>query len=93
MKNRITNTVLKAVVDRINRITDSPMEPYTKMPDGRYQANIGNYHLSGAYGGVDLHRMHNESGGVTTPLNCGHISKRDLYNLMQAYIAGLSESK
>lgn len=84
---RITEKDLEAVVLRINNITNSPVKPYF---DGK--AQIGNYHLSHAYGGVSLHRMHNEAGGVTTPLNCGHISKRELYNLMQAYISGLLDN-
>jgi hypothetical protein len=93
---RITNKDLKAVVDRINKITGSPEKPY-RVEDtvGHFQtrANIGNYHLSYAYGGVCLERMCNESGGVTTPLGCGHIPKRDLYNAMQAYMKGLEESR
>jgi 2,4-dienoyl-CoA reductase-like NADH-dependent reductase (Old Yellow Enzyme family) len=91
MSNRITDKDLQAVVDRINRITNSPMTPYVKDASGKHKAQIGNYHLSHAYGGVALHRMHNEAGGVTTPINSGHVPKRELYNLMQAYINGLSE--
>jgi hypothetical protein len=86
MKQQVTQAQLQAVVDRINRITGSPMQPYT---DGKI--NIGNYHLSGAYGGVCLHRMHNQGGGVSSPLSTGHIPKRELLNLMHAYIMGLSE--
>ena len=82
--NRITESQLQAVVDRLNRITGSPMAPYASG-----KAQIGNYHLSHAYGGVCLHRMHNEGGGVSSPLSTGHITKRELYNLMHAYIAGL----
>lgn len=81
---KITEKDLEAVVNRLNNITGNPISSYV---NGK--AQIGNYHLSWAYGGVSLHRMHNEHGGVTTPLNCGHISKRELYNLMQAYISGI----
>lgn len=90
---RITEKDLECVVNRLNRITNSPLEPYAKSPIGNHiKAQIGNYHLSWAHGGVTLHRMHNEHGGVTTPLNCGHVSKRELYNLMQAYISGLLDN-
>lgn len=82
----ITIAQLQAVVDRINRITGSPLTPYT---NGK--ANPGNYHLSGAYGGVCLHQMYNMGGGVSSPLSTGHISKRELLALMQAYIAGLTQ--
>ena len=91
MANRITDKDLENVVARINRITNSPLEAYTKDENGKFRANTGNYHLSYAYGGVELQRMHNEAGGVTTPLNTGHVTKRELYNLMQAYINGLQD--
>jgi hypothetical protein len=83
---RITESHLQAIVDRINRITNSPAEPYV---NGKAQP--GNYHISHAYGGVALHRMGNESGGVSSPLSTGHIPKRELANLMQAFISGLNE--
>jgi hypothetical protein len=86
---RITDKDLQAVVDRINRMTKSPMTPYVKRENGSYEAQIANYHLSHAYGGVCLHRMHNESGGVSSPLSCGHIPKRDLYERMHAFVKGL----
>lgn len=82
--NRITESQLQAVVDRLNRITGSPMAPYA---NGK--AQIGNYHISHAYGGVCLHRMHNEGGGVSCPLIGGHVTKRELLGLMHAYIAGI----
>lgn len=84
--NRITEKQLQAVVDRLNRITGSPMQPYIDC-----KAQIGNYHLDHAYGGVCLHRMVNDGGGVSSPLSTGHITKRELFNLMHAYISGLNE--
>ena len=86
---RITQKQLQAVVDRINRMTGSPLESWTRQPDGTIKANIGNYHLSGAYGGVCLYQMVSEGGGVTCPLGIGHVPKRELYELMQAFISGL----
>ena len=68
------------------------MEPYTKtweVPNQKYTANIGNYHLSGAYGGYALHRMDTDGGGITDVLRVGHVSKRELYNSMQAFIRGI----
>ena len=88
--DRITDKHLQAVVDRINRLTNSPAKPYENI-DGKFTAQIGNYHLSHAYGGVCLHRMHNEGGGVSSPLSTGHIPKRELYNRMQAFISGLDQ--
>ena len=88
MTNRVTEKQLQAIVDRINRITGSPAEPYI---NGKAQP--GNYHISHAYGGVALHRMSNTCGGVSSPLSTGHIPKRELANLMWAYISGLNEVK
>ena len=84
MQNRVTEKHLQNIVDRLNRITGSPMKPY----EGN-KAQIGNYHLSHAYGGVCLHRMGNEGGGVSSPLSTGHISKRELQGLLYAFISGI----
>lgn len=85
---RITQKNLETSVAMLNRITGSPQETYTRV-DGKYRANIGNYHLDGAYGGWKLVRIVSEGGGITDVLHCGFVSKRELFNLMGAYIAGL----
>ena len=98
---RIKESQLQYLVDRLNEVTGSPKKPWTNVADlanGRtdresgFVANVGNYHLSYAYGGVCLHRMMNDGGGVTTPLVYGHVPKRELYNQLHAYLLGL-ESK
>ena len=93
--NRITNKQLEAVVKKINIITKSPEETYIKTKE-KFNAQIGNYHLSFAYGGAALHRIVNDAGGCEDVLRSGHVSKKCLYNLMQAFIYGittLDESK
>jgi hypothetical protein len=85
---RITEAHLQAKIDRLNRITGSPAEPWTAG-----KANIGNYHLSHAYGGVCLHRMYNDGGGCTTPLIGGYVSKRELAGLLDAFINGIESTK
>ena len=87
---RITREHLTAVVARINRATNSPSEPYAQGADGRHYAQPGCYHLSRAYGGVCLHRMVNEGGGVNDVFGCGHVPARDLANRMHAFLAGLA---
>lgn len=86
--NLITEKHLQATVDRINRLTSSPVESYSKTGDV-FTANVNNYHLSFACGGVSLHRMSNGSGGVSDVFRCGHIKKRDLYERMHAFLAGM----
>ena len=91
--SRVTLTQLQVVIDRINRETDSPMQPYAPDTDGRQRAQVGNFHLSRAYGGFALHRIVNESGGVSSPLITGHIPARDLLGLMHAYLAGIDAAR
>ena len=85
--NRISTKDLEAVVSRINAATKSPQHPYVKNGD-KYAAQIGCYHLSGAYGGYALHQMVNDGGGVRDVF-CGHIPKRDLYERMHAFLRGI----
>lgn len=82
---RITRADLDGAVDLLNRIAGTPTHPY-RMRGG---ANIGNYHLDGAYGGWALHQMANESGGIRDIFNMGHMPARELYNLIHAYRKGM----
>ena len=91
MTNRITIEHLEAKAATINRMTKSPAES-SRMVDGKYRANVGNYHISGSYGGYCLHRMANESGGVNDVFDTGHITARQLAALMSAYTAGLYDA-
>ena len=88
MKNTITIKFLEAQVNRLNILTNSPLESY-KREGERFVAQIGNYHLSGAYGGHALHRMGNQGGGISDVFSCGHVTKRDLSNRISAMIAGI----
>lgn len=95
MSYRIKNSDLEHLVRRINEIQGTPAEPWTRTEDDagntRIKANIGNYHIDGAYGGVCLHKMLSAGGGVRDVFGCGFVPKRDLYNRMSALIAGLVE--
>ena len=87
--DRITQKDLEAVVNRINAVTGNPETPWKPRESGQgMSANIGNYHLSGAYGGVSLHRMMSDGGGVEDVFRCGHMPKRKLYDKMQAWLDG-----
>jgi hypothetical protein len=91
MSTRITRAHLDGKAATINNMTKSPVEP-SRMVDGKWTANVGNYHISGAYGGYCLHRMVSESGGVRDVFNCGHTTARELAGLMSAYMAGLYDT-
>ena len=90
---RITKAMLQGMCDRINRTVGAPLEPYTKQEDGTYKANIGNYHLDGAYGGWCIHRLMNDAGGCDTPIVDAHVPKRELWDLARAYCNGLHDGK
>jgi hypothetical protein len=86
---RITEKQLESLVQWVNELTNSPPTSYTRTEDGKLSANIGNYHLYFAYGGVNLHRITNTGGGVNTPLGEGTRTKRELFNQLHAFINGL----
>ena len=87
---RITNKQLEGMVDHLNKVTGNEVRPYTRDDNGKYKANIGNYHLSGAYGGVALHQMLTPGGGIRDVFKSGHGPKRDLYNRITSFIDGIS---
>jgi hypothetical protein len=91
MSTRITRAHLEAKARTLNGMTKSPVEPYRTV-DGKAVANVGNYHISGAYKGYCLHRMTTEGGGVSDVFNTGHISARELAGLMSAYMVGLYDA-
>lgn len=86
--NTITMKHLEGMINRLNRITNSPEE---YMTDGKI--NIGYYHLDGAYGGYMLVRTMNEGGGINCPIGQGHVTKRDLYNRLSAFISGIESTR
>jgi hypothetical protein len=85
---RITRNFLEAKATTINTMTKSPRDS-SCIVDGVYVSNIGNYHISGAYGGYCLHQMVNESGAVNDVFDCGYIPAKQLAALMSAFIKGL----
>ncbi len=93
--DRITNRHLEGMIARLNKLTGMPAEPYAKDANGVHQPQAGCYHLSQAYGGVCLHRMSLTPGctGVSTPLMGGHVTKRELYDQIFAFIRGIETAK
>lgn len=85
---RITRKDLTSATNRLNRITGNAAEPYRKEGD-KWVTNIGNFHISGAYGGFALHQMGNENGGIRNVFKQGHNPMRDVYNLIHAFADGI----
>lgn len=93
--NRVTTAHLDAIVARINNMTNSPLQPYASGPSGKYEPQAGCYHLSQAYGGYALHRMSTKEGctGTNDVLSRGHMPKKELAELMYAFIRGIETAK
>ena len=85
---RTSIKTLEALVLHLNQITGNPETPWTRK-DNKLTANVDNYHLDQAYGGVRLDQMDNEGGGVHCPLGCGYDTKRDLEGKLRAYMNGI----
>ena len=79
---RITEKMLQAMVDQINEMKGFNNPKYS---------TIDSYVLDYVYGGVSLHRYTNEHGGISDVFRNGHMPKRELYNLIRAYITGLGD--
>jgi len=90
---RIKESQLQHLVSRINVVTGSPELPWgldlNKLPS----ANIGNYHLASNLYGWNLQRMHNASGGVTTPIGSTSLSKREMYGQLYAFLRGIETAR
>lgn len=89
MSNRITDKDLQNLAARINAELETPQNPYEE--NGK--TNIGNMHIAHAYGGVCLHQMVNNDGGVRTVLCGGYVPKRALFEQLHAYLAGIETRK
>jgi len=86
----ITEKDLEGMLLRLNRVAGTPTTPYTKLPSGKHRANIGNYHLDFAYGGVKVVQMDNNGGGIRT-ITQGYETKRNCYNQLYMYIRGIED--
>lgn len=82
---RVTESQLNAVVKRLNNMTGSPIEPYSRTIDG-IVFNIGHFHLDYAYGRVRLVRMHNANGAIEVVTKYG--TKRKCIDEMHAFEIG-----
>ena len=89
MSQRITQKDLERIVLRINRALNRPETPYGKDENGRFKANLGNFHISGAYGGVALEEVQTDGGGVRRVSTDGYGTKRQLYTWMTAFLSGI----
>jgi len=91
-KMRITEQHLDSLINRLNQITGENPKAYDTTKT-KNRANIGTYILDCAYGGYQLARIHNASGGQSQPLGGGYQSKRETYEKIIAFISGFEAAK
>ena len=95
MSTRVTMQMLENLALTINEVTGNPTETYERYvgEGGKLTAQIGNYHISYAYGGASLRRMVNTSGGASDVFGRGHMPKRALGDLMHAFLRGYEAAR
>lgn len=91
-RQRITVTQLEAAAALLNQITGNPATPYGKNDAGVWSSNLGNFHISSAYGGFALHQMATDLGGIRDVLYTGYIPARQLFDRMSAYRYGIESA-
>lgn len=89
---RITKKQLETLINRLNKLTNSPERPYT-VADGKCTANPGCYYLAGAYGGYKLERMSNAGGGCHDVVPTGYTTKHALYDAIYCYLSGIDAGR
>jgi hypothetical protein len=88
MSTRTTDAELRALLQRLNEATGSPLTYCAPRAEGvPFSSNVGHFHLYRAYGCTQLSRVHNTSGGVVTfgPLG----TKRECADRIRAMLDGI----
>ena len=91
MKTRITLSDLENRLFDLNEFKGTPLKPHspsdTMIPGAGIKSNVGNYHLSQAYGGFNVYEMVNDAGGIKEPAGSGHVTKRDCLERINSLFA------
>jgi len=89
---RTTQAELDTLVRQINEALGRPIASWTRHDETSiYTANVGNIHLSQAYGGVQVVEMVNEAGGIRA-LTSYHGPKREAAMFLRGMLAGIALS-
>lgn len=89
MTTRISERDLENVCKRINKATGNKEAAATWDENGKTIYNIGTYIFDAAYGGYQFQQIVSDGGSVRTISSGGYVPKRELYNQMQAFLAGI----
>lgn len=88
---RITEQHLLATINRLNRLTGANPAAWTRRKNGALIANVGTYYLDYGFRGVSLAHILNAQGGIRQPFGPRTWTKRELADLLDAYIAGMED--
>ena len=88
---RITLSDLENRLLNLNQSKGTPSTPHspsdTMIPGAGIKSNVGNYHLSQAYGGFNVYEMANDAGGIKEPAGSGHVTKRECLERINSLFA------
>jgi hypothetical protein len=87
--NRITKKDCEIAANRLNVELGMPHTYCGERIEGRFNANIGHYTISCAYGGYALHQVTSSGGGIRDVFSSGHMPARELYGKIHAMLAGV----
>jgi len=97
---RVTQAELDTLVRQVNEALGRPIGTWTRhdvpcsscgvthTAQSRYTANVGNIHLSQAYGGVQVVEVINDEGGMSQ-LTYHHGTKREAALFLRGMLAGI----
>lgn len=92
MAERVSMKRLENRVTYINKLFGRPLTSYTRKAGGKFKANIGNFHIDEAYGGVNLVEMANVGGGINN-IGGARYTKRELDYFLEGMIQGALAKK
>ena len=78
------------MVERLNRMTNSPEKPYLQNAEGILVPQVGNWHVSQAYGGYCVCRIVTDSGGCSEPIWSGHVAAKEACTRLDAFLKGIA---
>ena len=82
MTQRITEADLAIKLHRLNEIVFNK-----EVPPEHFA--VGKFHLYHAHGKVQLHQCKSTGGQIDDVFRCGFLTKRELYEKMDAFISGI----
>ena len=88
---RITTKDLERRFERLNKTLGRPSKPWVENSEGRYEGQIGNFHLAQQNGHCGVHEITTDGGGVKQHGDWG--TKRKVYEYLGGVLDGVTLGK